>query len=196
MCIPAYSNPTGFLCTVFLKHSLFQRVKIQDWCGSEPVQATKDPQYNISLLPPLAVFGDLSAQKFCLSTTQEECLWGQGTALSVRRSNPVTRERRNKDQAIQGVQGRGRVIAPPSESRTSGLRWGEPVSPNFALIPGVHLTRLTIHDGSLLSAVACLCFLFSSHPLQYIVMPAVPIWIHPHFLPLSENKLKKTEPST
>lgn len=39
--------------------------------------------------------------------------------------------------------------------RTSGLRWGEPVSPNFALIPEVQLTGLTVHDGSLFFAVSC-----------------------------------------
>lgn len=40
-------------------------------------------------------------------------------------------------------------------------------------------------------ANACICF--SSRPLQYIVIPAVPIWIHPPFFPLFENKLNKAE---
>lgn len=190
--------PASFLWAVFFKHSVFQRVKIQDWRGSESIQTVKDPWCNISLLPPLslAVFGDLSAWMFCLSTMQEECLWGQGIVSPVRRSNPVAREKGSKDQAIQGMQGRGRVIPPLSESRASGLRWGELVSPNFPLIPEAHLAGLTVHDGSLFSAVACLCFSFSSHLLQYIVMPAAPIWIHPHFSPLFENKLKKAEPWT
>lgn len=90
--------------------------KTQDWGGSESIQAIRDPWCNISLLPPLslAVFGDLSAWMFCLSTTQKECLWGLGIALPVRRSNAVTRKKRNEDQAIQGRQGRGRVIPPLS----------------------------------------------------------------------------------
>lgn len=63
----------------------------------------------------------------------------------------VTREKGSKDQTIKGMQGSGRVI--PSEGRTSGLRWGEVASPNFALIPEAHLPVLTVHNGSLTSVV-------------------------------------------
>lgn len=65
---------------------------------------------------------------------------------------------------------------------------GRTCQSKIALIPEVHLTGLTVHDGSSFSAVARLCFFFSSQPLQYVVINSS------SFSPLFENKLKKAEP--
>jgi len=76
-----------------------------------------------------------------------------GNSVASKVVRPVTREKGTKDQAIQGMQGTGKVIPPLSGSRTSGLRWRDVVSPNFPLIPEAHLPGQTVHDGSLISAV-------------------------------------------
>lgn len=96
----------------------------------------------------MAVFADF----FCTDVL----FWHYIRRMFMRAGNSkvnqsVTREKGSKDQTIKGMQGTGRVI--PSGGRTSGLRWGEVASPNFALIPEAHLPGLTVHNGSLISVV-------------------------------------------
>lgn len=106
---------------------------------------------------------------FCLSTMQEECLQGQGIVLPVRWSTPWPGRREAKIRPSKGYRGQGGLFH-WSGGRTSGLRWREFVSPNFLLILEAHLTALTVHDGSLISAVwwsQCLFMLqLSSHAIH------------------------------
>lgn len=110
-------------------------------------------------------------QYFILTATESSCIWWPfcievlsqrfarrmfmrtGNRVDSKVVHPVTWEKGSKDQAIQGIQGTGRVVPPLSGGRTSGLRWREVVSPNFPRIPEAHLPALTVHDGSLISAV-------------------------------------------
>lgn len=112
-----------------------------------------------------------SMQYFIFTPTESVCIWWPfcidvlsqhyarrmfmrtGNSVASKVVHPVTREKGGKDQAIWGMEGTGRVIPPLSGSRTSGLRWGEVVSPKFPLIPEAHLPALTVHNGSLISAL-------------------------------------------
>lgn len=164
---------------------------MQDWWGSESIQNIKNPWciFFFFLLPPsLAVFADFFRTDVLFRHYIRRMFMRAGNSITSKVTQPVTTEKGSKDQTIKGMQGTGKVI--PSGGRTNGLRWGEVVSPNFALIPEGHLPARTVHWFLLCvisahwfllcgEAQASLCF--SSYPLQYIVILAVCIWIHPHF---------------
>lgn len=183
--VSVFKSPTSFFGLSFSSFHNILKCQNAGLVGTWVSSSHQTSLMQFFFLPPLslAVFDDFFCTDVLFQHYTRRMFMRAENSIASKVTQPVTREKGSKDQAIQGMQGTGRVLPPVSGGRTSALSWGEVVSLNFAWSQRHIYQRWqsTMAHWFLLCGEANACLRFSSHPLQYIVIPAVCIWFHPHF---------------